>query len=260
VHFRNPDVLLVDQPLFADLISLFGPRTIVIYRPTDQYPSGLTNRRQTHILETADAIVATSEPVLRELTTTGYANIPGIVIENGVELSCFDVHNNGPRHGFVYVGALDDRFDWTVIQKIAHQIGEESIHLYGPLPDSKPKLPDNVYLHGPIPYSMLPTMLSKYKVGLLPLSDSILNAGRSPMKYYEYLASGLFVLARDTPELRRRTAAGVYLYGGSENIAEALLKISATVAPNVQGKKESAQFDWDRVCDRLVAFVESVRK
>ncbi len=48
---------------------------------------------------------------------------------------------------------------------------------------------------------------------MLPLSEHPTNAGRSPMKLYEYLAAGLRVVARRTPALAAVPLADVALYG-----------------------------------------------
>jgi hypothetical protein len=96
----------------------------------------------------------------------------------------------------VYVGALDRRFDWPTVAGLARSAPTVRIDIFGPAASRPPSLPANVFLPGPVDYTDLPRTLARYRVGLLPLSDEETNIGRSPMKLYEYLASGLNVLTR----------------------------------------------------------------
>ena len=74
-----------------------------------------------------------------------------------------------------------------------------------------------------MPYQSIASELHRARVGLLPLSASRENEGRSPMKLYEYLAAGLRVLARSTSTLVERRALGV------ANRADALLRFLEAV-------------------------------
>lgn len=61
----------------------------------------------------------------------------------------------------------------------------------------------------------------------LGISESCLNAARSPMSLYEYLAAGLRVVATEVPELCRRNLPDVCLVNSPEHFAAA---ISSAVA------------------------------
>src|SRR6185436_7137771 len=82
-------------------------------------------------------------------------------------------------------------------------------------------LPQNVSLAGPVDYADLPKTLVRYRVGLLPLSDEPTNSGRSPMKLYEYLASGLNVLTRATGPITARGLRDVHSYPDQESAVAA---------------------------------------
>ncbi|MFC8190585.1 glycosyltransferase [Cellulomonas sp. NPDC057328] len=256
--FGEPDLVLVDQPLLAPVVERLAPR-LVVYRPTDVHPGGLLRRREQWLVARADAVVATSTTVLESLGVP--ASTPTLVLENGVELERFAVERRQRREGLVYVGAVDARFDWTAVETMARAVPDVPVRIVGPVaqaPDGP--LPPNVELVGSVPYDALPSVLASASVGLLPTSDHPLNAGRSPMKFYEYLAAGLHVVARRTPTLAARHAPGVKLY---RTPAEATAAVQASVAEraaNAAGREHARAFAWDRRTAQLLAFTAEVRR
>ena len=86
-------------------------------------------------------------------------------------------------------------------------------------------------------------MLSRYRVGLLPLSDDPANDGRSPMKLYEYLAAGLNVLCRSTTALAASAIGDVHCYADGASAAVLLAGLLAN-EPTGQGALAAAAMDW----------------
>lgn len=252
------DAVLIDQPLLWDN-SIRKLADTVIYRPTDLYPSGLKNRIQQQIVSAADGIVATSEEVLRSL---GVLNQPTLVLNNGADTAHFtpaiaEEHSRPLR--CVYVGALDGRFDWARLAAWARSRSDVRFVIAGPEPHPPYTLPGNVELLGAVAYEAVPALLHTARVGLLPLSDDPLNAGRSPMKLYEYLAAGLTVLARETPGIKQNDEIGVYTYSGSEDADAALERALAHSSPNEAGIRAASDSSWERKADELIAFLQSFR-
>ncbi|WP_194765121.1 glycosyltransferase [Microbacterium sp. UFMG61] len=252
------DAVLIDQPLlWDDSVRALGDS--VIYRPTDLYPSGLKNSLQQRILAAVDGVVATSDEVLRAL---GPVRIPSLVLGNGVDVRRFAalVDEEAPRAArCVYVGALDDRFDWDRVDAWAQAHPDVDFVIAGP--DARPAhpLPSNVDLVGPVPYAEVPALLHTARVGLLPLSDNPLNAGRSPMKLYEYLAAGLAVVARETPGIRGRSEVGVDVYTGDGDADAALDRALSTPSLNRAGVHAAAAESWVQKAEALEEFVRTVR-
>jgi hypothetical protein len=202
--FTEFDLMLVDQPLLDYLIEPMGARR-VFYRPTDLNADRLTRAAEDRLLGVADGVVATSR-VVADALLARYPAQHYRVVENGAQISHFAAHPTQWRHrrDAVYVGALDRRFDWPTVAGLARSAPTARIDVYGPAATRPPALPANVRIAGSIDYADLPATLARYRVGLLPLSDDPANAGRSPMKLYEYLASGLTVLTRATPTITAR--------------------------------------------------------
>ncbi|MGM7680242.1 glycosyltransferase family protein [Microbacterium sp. A94] len=249
------DAILIDQPLLWDT-SIRGLTDTLIYRPTDLYPSGLKHRIQQQIIDASDGIIATSEEVLRGLGPLGQ---PTLVLNNGADTAHFASTNEdeGPRPiRCVYVGALDGRFDWAQLSAWAGSHPDVRFLVAGPDADPPSSLPSNVDLLGPIAYDAVPALLHDARVGLLPLSDDPLNAGRSPMKLYEYLAAGLTVVARETPGIKRHEGVGIYTYSGGDDADAALDRALAHASPNDGGVRAASDSSWERKTDELVSFVQ----
>ncbi|MHA7272356.1 glycosyltransferase family protein [Arthrobacter sp. TMT4-20] len=254
---RNPDVLIIDQPLLHGLVDILAPK-VVVYRPTDTHSAGIAFSAEMHTVTKANRVVGTSQHVIDSLTTLK-DDVPRMVLENGVDFKAFansENTNHSVRRGAIYVGALDNRFDWEAVNDMARDFPEEPFILAGPVVSSKvPPLEKNIELLGPIEYENLPNLLGSAKVGLLPFSEASVNQGRSPMKYYEYLAAGLYIIGSETPALRSRRAEGVYLYSNRTEIPFALKKAFSKTSENLAGRQEAEGYSWTSRTKSLLEFI-----
>jgi glycosyltransferase involved in cell wall biosynthesis len=106
-----------------------------------------------------------------------------------------------PRLGFV--GAISAyKIDLTVLEELALAHPAWSFVLIGPVGEGDPETDvtalaqlANVHLLGPRPYGDLPAYLKGFAVGLLPLRLNAYTQAMFPMKFFEYLAAGLPVVA-----------------------------------------------------------------
>lgn len=251
------DVTYVDEPMMWSR----GLRRLskrLVYRPTDLYLGGVKRRRQSDILRFADGVVATSGAVLDSL---GPISIPSMVLPNGVEYSRFaTVGADATREKrAVYIGALDGRFDWGTVISLAASFSDWEFLICGP--GEYPRdLPTNVVARGPIAYSGLPEILSESRVGLLPLSVDPLNGGRSPMKLYEYLSAGLFVVSLQTPQIPGDESVGTFSYVDVRGALEAFdAAISASASGwNRAGQAIAGEEDWSKKAATLESFASAL--
>jgi teichuronic acid biosynthesis glycosyltransferase TuaH len=254
------DVLFIDQPHLVALVPLLKPR-ITIYRPTDIHFDASTRAAEDRVLDLADAVVATGGHVLQDVLRNG-RSLPHLVLENGVEFEHFrsaEVPAQS-RSGAIYIGALDARFDWSAVYAMCRAFPDQEFRIGGPLTAPPPSVPPkNLVLLGPVPYSEVPKLLAKAKVGLLPMSKHPGNAGRSPMKYFEYLAAGLTVVATSSQELATRNAPGVSLFEDKDSAVEAFgnALLAADGLGDI-GVEYASNFSWSKRAARLSTFVDGL--
>ena len=259
--FTQPDLLLIDHPQFCNLDRIVAA-TRMAYRATDLYRE-MHDRRIVDVLErqliaAADCVIATSEPVARRLRELG-AERP-LLIENGAEVAHFarpaarppEYEAAGPPR-VVFAGAIDFRFDTELVVRLAKARPAVEFVIIGSGNGTSamaaPAL-RNIRLLGPRPYALLPAYLQHAHAGLLPLNDHPANAGRSPMKLYEYAAAGIPVLATRTEDLARRAPPFVRFFDPLN--PEATLD-NLLFEPSQPDASEVATHDWSRIAAQVLA-------
>lgn len=95
-----------------------------------------------------------------------------------------------------YVGTIARWFDWPLLLALARALPELRFELVGPMEGAVPRgLPSHVRLHGPVPHEQVFPLMRRWHAGLIPFRHDALTASVDPVKYYEYRACGLPVLA-----------------------------------------------------------------
>ncbi|MDR6867243.1 teichuronic acid biosynthesis glycosyltransferase TuaH [Microbacterium resistens] len=261
VGIPHPDVVFVDQPLFP--VTHFGPAT-VIFRPTDVFAAEAIQRAAVAAARDADGIAATSPGVLASVI--GESTRPTLVLENGVEFSKFASAartESEKEYDFVYVGALDFRFDFALLAQAARAMPSSVFAIFGPLPDAGLDLPSNVQFRGPVPYESVPSVMARGRAGLMPFVDNPSNAARSPMKLYEYVAAGVPAVVPEAVAARATGLRGLdaYVAGDPESFVAALKAALARRGVLDEADRESARVkDWRNVAEDLLAFALSCER
>ncbi len=261
------DFLIIDDPRFAGLEQALKPKA-TFYRATDFYaemkqdPSLIQAERK--LLARCAGVVSTSEPVLQH-TLSLKPGLPSLLLENGVDYERFftraaepEVVKNIPHPRAAYMGALDFRFDYELLGRLARRFPKVQFVLAGEGRSAARiaafKLP-NIHLLGPRPYDEMPGFLQSSDFGLLPLIDNLANAGRSPMKLYEYGAAGLPVLARRTREMSRRREKFVELFSTEEEAVQALERLLQRPTDRAAIARECAAQGWEKKTAALLDFI-----
>jgi teichuronic acid biosynthesis glycosyltransferase TuaH len=252
-----PDVVIIDQLLLSDALAGYSGQ--VIYRSTDVQTSRLGLELERAVIEKADGLVWCSAFVGRS-TEPHPAGTPQLVLENGVDERFFD-HAETPRsRSFVYVGAIDKRFDWRLVAALAERFPDVPIRIGGPVVVPSPvALPASVELLGTVPYERVAELLAGATIGLLPLNSDPMNSGRSPMKFFEYLAAGLRVLSTSTPELDARAGVpGVRLYRDLDEALAQAEELLREDGENTAGAAYAASYGWKSRAETLDRFILSI--
>ncbi|MGH9169238.1 MAG: glycosyltransferase, partial [Acidimicrobiia bacterium] len=164
---------------------------------------------EARFLQLADALVASAPPLAKRLTRRAGRQV--VVVPNGVNAAVFGgdpgptpddlPKGDGPLFG--YHGSLyGDWFDWMALRRVAEQFPAARVVVIGDHRHQHPPMPANVWFLGLKPQSELPAYLSRLDVGIIPWVVSGVTHAVSPLKVYEYLASGVPVAASPLRSLR----------------------------------------------------------
>ncbi|GIN12687.1 glycosyl transferase [Shouchella clausii] len=265
------DYLLIDQPTMIGLENII-PSKKIIYRATDIYSEMLSDpnivKAEIDLLEKSDAMIGTSPTVSSYLKSLD-GELPLLTLENAADLNLFKSKTKKPNYYvgmespiMVYVGALDRRFDFQTIYWIASNLKSINIVLIGPLVESKEveclSELSNVYIMGPIQYEKIPSYLQHADIAILPLSDHPSNKGRSPMKLYEYLASGLPIVCKAVDDLKKRQLKHVYFYEESEEILELIPELLNKKTDKDTIKNSFGEVSWENNTRKLMSFISDL--
>jgi len=117
----------------------------------------------------------------------------------------------GPRLGFI--GAISAyKLDLALIERLARHRPDCQLVLIGRVGEGDPSTDlqslqglANVHLLGSRPYAELPAYLRGFDLALLPCPLNAYTRSMFPMKFFEYLAAGVPVVATDLPALREHS-------------------------------------------------------
>ncbi len=252
------DLIILDQPMMCTLAEHLDAAAVIV-RSTDVVTEAQKQRGFARAVATASGLIGTSPQALEQLVGFDDRQLPTELIANGVDFERFAAHDVpwSQRSGCVYVGALDERFDWDFVRTAARGLPTERFDVYGPAEGTVEDLPANVRLCGAVPYAQVPEILSRYRVGLLPLVDSAANHGRSPMKLYEYLAAGLAVVASAADSLPT-DLQGSHLVPMGATPAPALTAALAH-EPGGAARAAAQAMGWPARLDLLEEFIRDCR-
>jgi len=215
LRVKKNKIYIIDTPIyFILLFLLIGEK--VFYRPTDIYLS--QNGKWYAVLElffklVQIPVISTSKVVMNHYRSRGF-NVIGFV-DNGVGNDLLKIGVSGFRRSeYVYVGALDKRFDFESLYKIA-SVSKSVFHIIGGVDDCKKKQFDdiaNVIFYNELPRKEWILIAKKCIGGLILINKHPANQGRSPMKLFEYYSIGLPVFARKTENLNLQASKSLFLY------------------------------------------------
>lgn len=119
-----------------------------------------------------------------------------------------------PRPWLGYLGGLEDRVDWPLLQKVAESFPEASVVLIGPRPKLEGQetwhaaarktlsLP-NVYAAGPVEQGRIAETYASFDVNMIPYDATHpFNVACSPTKLMDAMGCGRPAVATDLPECR----------------------------------------------------------
>lgn len=217
--FENP-VLWVYTPHSADFIGRLGER-VAVYECVDDFTSSkglihpkVIGRLERRLIEAVDLLIVTAQ-ALYDSKREGAAR--AVLVPNGVEADHFGraadpslpvapALADAPHPLVGYLGTLNYWIDTELLARIAREHPDWTVALVGPHDLLANLAPfeglDNVIMTGRVAYQDVPTYVKAFDVCLNPYVLDGVAEHCSPLKLYEYIATGKPIVSVDMPEAK----------------------------------------------------------
>lgn len=265
--FRRP-IFVAGLPHVADILPHL-PRSRVIYHCADDYASvsgfpPALRALEEQLCRRADLVITTSLTLCEERRRF---NSNTRWVANGADVSHFAQDARAaadmtqmPRPVVGFIGGLSEWVDVELIARLARARRTVTFVLVGPVGIDLSALEElsNVRLLGPRPYASLPKYLAAMDVALIPFKHDRVTYHADPIKAYEYLASGVPVVATDLPALRR-LAPVIHLATSPDEFATAIdaaLAESRDPLRRAARRAESQKHSWASRFAEIDALIE----
>jgi glycosyltransferase involved in cell wall biosynthesis len=214
----------------------------------------------------ADLVICTAETLRqakaplnpRTYTVTNGAQVDHFVHtqDSGIRVAA-DIQGL-PKPVIGYIGTVFEWVDQEMIAFAAQRHPDWSFVLVGPIATDVSRLRplQNVHMIGPRPYAELPRYLKGFDAATVPFVFHDVTLRASPVKFYEYLASGVPVVATKLPDFESLGHVAE-LVSSPKEFADALERSIRTETPEKQAARmlEAKNHSWEArfvQIDRLI--------
>ena len=194
-----------------------------------------------------------------QLNPINYSYFP-----NGVNFKFFQADNHSIPEAYekinkpivIYVGSLDFWFDYDLLNNLAKSLPDIAFVLIGPSEKYRHRFEEvaNIFLLGPIPHNQIPNYLIHADVGIIPFNvqdyPDLVNS-INPIKLYEYMASGLPVIASKWDELVTLQSPAI-LCSTHEDFKTNIQSLLQKKPEKHIYQSFAAKFDWGELYNQLL--------
>lgn len=154
----------------------------------------------------------------------------------------------GPILG--YVGVIDERLDYPLIEALARRYPQASVVMAGPLAKvERADLPDLPNLHwlGQQPYDALPALVKGFDVCLMPFALNDATRYINPTKTLEYMATGKPVVSTAVADVVRNFTPVVDVAYSTDEFLDAVARAIDGADPALlrEGIARAMDASWD---------------
>jgi hypothetical protein len=161
------------------------------------------------LIARADAVFVTARRLYEN--TAAQAGDKVIYMPNGVDYPHFSRPRSTepvdlaaiPHPRILYIGAISYWYDFDLLEAAARGLPDYHFVLVGPAHVDLQQLKafSNIHVLGARPYAQIPDYMQHCDVGIMPFVKNALTDTISPIKFFEYFAAGLPVVAVSLHEI-----------------------------------------------------------
>lgn len=248
-------------------MSLFGRRVDI-------------EQREVQILKRADIVLTVSEKLKRSKSKI---NPNCFLLPNAVEADHFglaakeetkiekDIADiSRPIIGFL--GNIDcKRIDFDLINHLADTMPQYSFVFIGDIIDDRAyknsesirvaRRKNNVHFLGCRDYSVLPYYLKAYDVCIIPFLNNVFNKNCSPLKLYEYLATGKPIVSTNIPAVRSFNGL-VHIARDKEEFGRYVKSALGERNKGLSYQRQVAaqENSWEKRVEKILEIIEAIQE
>ncbi|HKB70781.1 MAG TPA: glycosyltransferase [Thermoanaerobaculia bacterium] len=163
-----------------------------------------------------------------------------------------------PRLG--YVGVIDERLDYPLIESLARENPDWSLAFVGPVAKvdaaSLPRA-QNLHYLGARDYADLPSYLAGFQVCLMPFAMNDASRFINPTKTLEYLASARPVLSTPVRDVVRNFGDAVHISDRSQFMARAKEILAGGAIDPERGCQVARRSSWEQTVEKMESLVRA---
>ena len=217
-NFSDVDVLWIGHPRLYSITKLVNYK-ILVYRMSDdvaeyEYEPKTVNQIEAKICSKADIVFATAQ----RLIDKARQNADNVYyLPNGAQFEFFNEPNliippdlkKIPKPTILFLGIINDRLDFNLLQNLTDRLLDYSFVFVGPafgtprVKNGVAKLAEkeNCHFLGSRSFFQIRRYMQHSDVGLIPFVSNDLTNAMSPIKLFQYAASGLPIVAARLNEI-----------------------------------------------------------
>ena len=257
-------------PLMEPLIDAFGAPAAIVYDCMDElskfaYAPRELAARETRLMARA-SVVFTGGYELYLSKRRLHRNVHSFGC--GVDFRHFHRAADGlpvppeldslPRPRLGYVGVIDERLDYELLDELARSHPDASLAMIGPIVKVDPaSLPRGANIHylGPRPYEQLPAYLAGFDVCLMPFAMNEASRYINPTKTLEYLATGKPVVSTPVRDVVRKFSDAVHIAPAEDFAARVEDVLAGRVLGAERGLALARNSSWDKTVSEMELLV-----
>ncbi len=228
------------------------------------------------MLRHADLVTATADRLLEQARQT---RRDALLCPNGADCSHFargagsavpeDVAPLMDKPIVGYHGAVAEWLDYDLLREVVRMCPEMNFVFIGPVVGrtgearaevetslAELKAYRNFHHLGPKPHDALPSYSSRYSAGMVPFQINEITLAVSPVKLFEYFASGAPAVSTPLPECAKYR--GCLIANDAEEFRSCLRRLISGAVDVSSIKAEARENDWARRAEAVIAALGGV--